>query len=742
MTKKLSVAFIWHMHQPAYKDINTGEYLMPWVRLHAVKDYLDMILLLDKYPEIRQTFNITPLLIDQIIDYGYNNVHDTYSRLSITDVRDLSKDDKLFILEHFFDANYENMIIPHESYKQLYDKRFNSDNIDVEIFTDQELSDVMAWFNLVWFDPYWLESMPALNLLYQKGKNFTIADRKSIIEMQREIIRGILPKYKDSILKGQIEVSTSPYYHPIMPLLMDSKSALIGSPDVRLPENNFKYIEDVKKQLVKSLDKFKDVFGDKEYGIWPSEHCISPETIDLMSKLGVKWTIADEGILSETIQKEFVRDFHGDLEYPYHLCKLYQVVKNDQKLNILFRNSVLSDLIGFEYGSLDSNVAANDLYERIKNIQDRLQNTPECHHIVTIALDGENCWESYKDDGKTFLNALYKLLSEDESLDITTVSQFIEKVEPPTSLDTIHSGSWINRDFQLWIGDPTKNLAWDYLYNTRQDLIKFIYEREYPELIVDRAWEEIYIAQGSDWFWWYGEPNDSGQDELFDKLFRMHLQQVYKILEKPVPSFLQIPLDIFVGKPLKAPESILTPDINGEINSDDEWTNAGCIEIPQGPMYQSDKLIHRIFYGNDNNNLYFRFDLNSAEILKTQNEIFIYLISKDNFENISPIRLRNKGNTIFQPQMYSYSYEIELQFSQGLIKPPVLSEAISYGLWKIKKAYGIKFAYKKILEIAIPFSEIGIKNGQEFSFVFATSKAQTILEIIPQNKLLSIRKPF
>ncbi|OGI17726.1 MAG: hypothetical protein A2287_06115 [Candidatus Melainabacteria bacterium RIFOXYA12_FULL_32_12] len=741
MIKKLSVAFIWHMHQPVYTNTLTGEYLMPWVRLHAIKDYLDMLLILEEFPNIKQTFNLVPSLIDQLYDYGHNNAHDSHSRLTVTDIAKLSSEDKEFILKHFFDANYANMISPYEPYRKLYEKRYQNDQVTVDNFSDQEYSDILAWFNLAWFDPYWRTKVSELDNLYNKGCDYTLEDRKLIIELQRRIIKDIVPKYKEFLQKGQIEISTSPYYHPIIPLVVDSGCAKRSSHDIQLPASSFEYADDVKVQIKSGINKFKEIFGVAPSGIWPSEHCVSPETLELLSDLGVKWIISDEGNLAKTLGKEFVRDFYGNLQDPYDLCQAYQADINDKKIFTLFRNSVFADLIGFEYGDQDSEIAANDLYERIKTIQAKLQATPEENHIVTIAMDGENSWESYKEDGGLFLRNLYKLLSEDETLDITTVSNFLERANKPKTLNTIHSGSWINRNFNLWIGDPTKNIAWDYLHQTREDLVNFIKENKYSKEVINKAWKEIYIAEGSDWFWWYGEPNDSGHDDMFDLLFRVHLKNVYKILDEPVPDYLDIPLDLFAGTPSRCPDGIFRPSINGMIDSDDEWAKAGHIELPQGPMYQSDRLLRRIFFGYDSDNIYFRFDINQDRILNLTNEIYIYFYMLDRFGLLSPLRVRNKGNAIFPTQRYTYAYELEIPVCQGKVFSPVLSEAMEGSLWKIKSLHGVGYNYKSVLELSVPFADLDLPKGNEVHFIVVTSKAQILQEIIPQNKLLSIVRP-
>jgi len=747
MKKKLSIAFVWHMHQPVYKNPLSGEYLMPWVRLHAVKDYLSMVLILDKYPKIKQTFNIVPSLIDQLNDYSNNNAKDRHLLLTETDIRDLTEDDKNFILDHFFDANYDNMIAPHEPYRKLYEKRHNLETYSINKFSEKEYSDILAWYNLIWFDSYWYKEIPELNNLYKKGTGYTLEDRKSIIQIQRDIIKSIIPKYKELFQKGQIELSTSPYYHPIVPLLVNFDSAKRANSKTQLPESSESLIDDAKKQIIKGIELFKQTFGKSPSGIWPPEQAISPETLELLASLGVKWTITDEGILAKSLDKEFVRNFHGDLEAPYELSKIYKTEADRKEIHFLCRNSVLADLIGFEYGNHDPLVAANDLYERLKNIQSKLQNSPDARHIVTIALDGENCWESYKDNGKTFLNKLYELFSEDKTLDVTTVSDYIKRKAATRILTPMYTGSWIDRSFHLWVGDATKNLAWDCLCSTRQDLMRFIKEKKYPKDIVDQAWNEIYIAEGSDWFWWYGEPNDSGQDDLFDALFRIRLQNVYRILNKPIPENLEISLYSYIGRPSRSPRGILKPLINGEFNSEDEWSNAGCIDMPQGPMFPSEMLLRRILFGNDTDNIYFRFDINSQLLTKSaqdifNNELYIYFLVHEQCKTCSSMRIRTKGTTIYPVQKYLYSHEVEISSNRGYILPPIISESTDNGLWKIMMMHSMKYSHKTFFELSIPFDDIDVKEGQDAYFVIVTSKSQVLQTIIPQNRLLSIQRPI
>lgn len=741
--KKLSVAFVWHLHQPNYKDPETNMYLMPWVRLHAIKDYLDMLLILDEFPKIKQTFNIVPLLMDQLNDYGFNNAHDVHSTLTLKPVENLSQQDKSFILNSFFDANYNSMIAIHPRYKYLYDKR-HSVGTNIDEFSPQEYSDIMMWFNLAWFDPYWKENHPEIKAFYKKEKNYTLEDRKRILELQRAIIRQIIPTYKRRLEDNKIEISTSAYYHSILPLVIDNDSAKINTDENNLPRNKFKHPEDALAQINKSIEKFEQVFGQKPKGFWPSEQCVSNETLKLIKKAGFEWTISDEGILAKTLGISFERDMHGVLMNPFPLCNSYDFGKDKNALKLIFRSAFLANLINFQYGSYDPQVAAEDLYMKLKRAQEKLESSPDNYHVVVIALDGENCWESYQKDGVPFLRHLYQLISDDELMEAVTVSEYIEKKEKKHVIENIYPGSWINRDFQMWIGDPVKNLAWDYLSKVRKDLEKFSKEKHDKQLLA-KAWDEFYVAQGSDWFFWFGEPNDSGQDELFDFLFRNHLRQIYKMLGKEIPSSLEKPLEAVVARQSYTPRASITPVINGLLSLG-EWESAGYIQNVQGPVYNVDKLFNKVYFGNDKNNIYIRFDLNkyNLENMKGKNlasQIMLYFQGMNNTPTTSYVRLRQTKDYLSNVMRYAYSHEVEIPLMGGTVLPPVFSKSMENLLWEIIINHDINFVYDQVIEMAIPFDDLNIKSDEKINMTVLTGKSNILDEIVTKDRPITFIRP-
>ncbi len=750
MVKKLNIAFIWHFHQPVYQENYSEDFLMPWVRLHVTKDYYDMLWRIEGFKNIRLNFNISPILIESVERY-LKGAHDVHSRLLISDIDALNNEDKNFILQHFFDANYTNMILKRPYYASLYNKRYSRENISTDAFSAQEYADIMANFTLCWIDRKFVELFPKLKSLFEKEKNYTLEDRREIFNIQLEIFKKIPDLYKKFQKQNRIEISTNPFYHPVLPLLLDIREDKYQYCE-NLPEQCSLMAEDAYEQAKNSLDKCESFFGKRPKGMWLPEQCISQKAVDLLSKLGIKWTVADEGILANSIHKEFTRDFEGNLEDPYDLCSNYKL-NDGSKTNIIFADSFFANLVGFGYGNYEGEIAANDFYEKIKTIQNKLENSPKEEHLLTIAMDGENCWESYENDGDVFLNTLYSLIENDSSLETVLVSEFLEKSEP-TELKNLASGSWINRNFDLWIGEPTKNVAWLYLNETRNTLeeaktkllnnAKNSKAKKAAEEIIEKAKQEIFIAEGSDWFWWYGEPNESGNDHIFDYLFRAHLKNVYKVLGEPHPNYLDIPLISVVGKPVREPKNCITPVIDGSFNENiDNWADAGYIFLPDSPTFSVGKAIKGIYYGNDDTNIYFKFEINKKNITNTKhflrNQIFLYF--RNESQNIlSPVRTISKNENIFPIIENQFTHEIKFSFNENEMMPLGLAKSTFGGLWISQLLKKVNHAYKDTIEVAISFEDLGVNSGETIEFCIIAATNGILNEVYPQDILLSLTR--
>lgn len=611
---KLYVSFIWHMHQPYYKDTSKSLSIFPWVRFHGIKNYYNMVSILKDFPKIKQTFNFVPSLLLQIQEYLDRRTTDLWLEKSLKKASELNMEDKKFILDNFFLLNKEKMGFIFPRFKELYYKKLNN-----EEYTVQDFLDLQVLYNLAWFDPDLRKKDSFLIYLVEKGKNFTEEEKLKVIEKQFEILRGLFSLYRSMQDSGQIEVIFSPFFHPIMPLLIDTKSAKVSTPELPLPFDYFSFKEDAEKQLFLGKEYYRKLFDKDPLGIWPSEQAVSPEFVEMVSEFNIKWFVSDERILFKSLGEDFLRDNEGFINKPEILYKPYRINLNGKEVYAVFRDQVLSDRIGFVYMNYPPEDGAKDLYYRLLKIKNSLPQNSD--FLVTIALDGENCWEYYDNDGRDFLRNLYTLLSDSKELETITVKDFIEKTKNFGELNNIFTGSWINADLTTWIGEIEENLAWEYLTITR----KFVEKKK------DRVdWISLMAAEGSDWFLWYGDDQESGYDEIFDEIFRSHLKNVYRSINKAYPSFLDFPI-VFRNPLWRSRRSLIfTPKIDGIITSKDEWVLSSLNLLEE----KKSEFITGIYYGYDLSNLYMRIDLMDKAEKYFNDDYFIVI----NFYS------RNKGS--------------------------------------------------------------------------------------------------
>ncbi len=627
--KVLYLNIIWHNHQPLYgKDPKTGVYSRPWVRVHATKDYLDMPAMLEKYRNLRITFNLTPVLIRQLDDF-VKGAKDKYWVLGEKPTASLTREDKRFILRRFFDANYKNIIGRYPRYEELLKKRGGSspEAIDraLKRFSESDFRDLQVWFNLAWIDPGFLEKKP-LRSLVEKGRNFSEADKRLLFREIQRLIRRVLPEYKKLQDEGIIEVITTPYAHPILPLIYNSDLAKIGDPGVKLPKR-FSYPQDAIAQLKLSVEMYRQHFGRSPAGLWPAEGAVAQPIVRLVANAGYKWMASGEQVLARSIGlSSFSRNSAGLVNNPDALYRPYYVESKDGKrVGIVFRDNRLSDLIGFEYSGKPGRVAAADFVERLERIRKALlegerEGRFKGPHLVSVILDGENAWEYYPNDGKEFLNSLYEMLSRSKDIKTVTVSDYLSMFPKQRVIKNLWPGAWFSPNYATWIGEPEENEAWDYLGKVRRHLAQFdMYKRRTttPQRL-KKAFDYMYLAEGSDWFWWFGSDQNSGDDEYFDRNFRFLLKQVYRALGDPIPDFLNVP--IIPEKPIAATRpvnGILKPVVNGTVTPG-EWENAALYRF-------NDKKLNALFCGFDEGNIYFRIDSSNNSLGSKEFDIYFSL---------------------------------------------------------------------------------------------------------------------
>ncbi len=612
------VALLWHMHQPYYEDLVTREHILPWVRLHALKDYYGMVALLREFPGVRMTFNLVPSLLVQLEAFAGNQAHDRYLDLTLRPASELSRADAAFMAQHFFHAHRQRMIEIHPRYAELFARRGPiTTAADREraagCFTVDDLRDLQVWQKLAWIDPFYLEGDARVRDLITKQRNFTEADKGVLRTVELELLNAVIPAYKEAANRQQIEISTSPFYHPILPLLCDSDVYKRTHPESRMPRQRFVHPEDALEQLIRASDCHERLFGARPSGLWPSEGSVSDAMVPLVAQAGFKWMATDEQVLARTLDTTFARDDVGDLNQPDRLYTPYVISTGGARVACVFRDHALSDLIGFTYAGWPAERAADDFVRRLAEAGRHFAaRTGGGEAMIPIILDGENAWEHFEGQGRPFLRALYGRLSNHPELRTVTMGEACKGGGP--ELRNIFPGSWIDANFYIWIGHPDDHRAWSQLADAR-DAIGTANSVEPTALA--RAREEVLIAEGSDWFWWYGDDHSSDHDLEFDDLFRRHLRNAYRLLEKPVPDELFV-TNISVGAApasYSEPTARLSPTLDGEETSYFEWLGAGVIEPREiaGAMHHVDRppaLLTMVRFGFDAEHLYVRLDAN------------------------------------------------------------------------------------------------------------------------------------
>ena len=376
-------------------------------------------------------------------------------------------------------------------------------------------------------------------------------------------------------------------------------------------------------------------------------------------------------------------------------------------------------------------------------LQNKLLVSPDDTHLLTIALDGENCWENYQNDGNEFLTQVYSLIENDETLETVLITDYIRKDKYKKELAKIYSGSWIDSTFQYWIGESTKNKAWKYLKDTRDDYESFAKEnKNHPNLEI--AYRELMIAEGSDWFWWYGEPNNSGQDYVFDYMFRERLKNVYLALGMETPEYLNNSLIVKVEMPFKHPSRAITPRMDGSFTSYDDWFHSGNISMLDGPVFRENKNVEKIHFGCDSQNVYFRLHINknSSEnsYIDRINQFYVYIRNATNIGNRAYIRLISKTDNPYPILREKFEHELTLTLVKDTLYPPRFTSCLHPNMWTLSNPEGINIAYKDVIDVAIPFDMLGIKQGETVEFFMANTDSGVKNTHIPQEILLSMTR--
>jgi alpha-amylase/alpha-mannosidase (GH57 family) len=670
------------MHQPFYKDLSTGEYKLPWTRMHALKDYYGMVRILEEFPKVHQTFNLVPSMMAQVEEYAAGTARDPYLDIALKPAESLTEDERAFLLKHSFYSDPGQMIYRYPRYGELFDAR-NAQAGGRSLFGAQEFRDLQMWSQLAWFDEEFQDHDPEVQEWIARGRGFTLSDQVRMGAKQRIIVGKVLPEYAKLAGTGQIEISTTPYYHPILPLLCDSNIAGISHPNVPLPPR-FRYPDDARKQLALAREYVEKHFGVAPVGLWPSEGSVSDEVFALATELGFEWTATDSGVLNRT--KQYAVPVDG-------LYRPYEWRQSGRTLRVIFRDHFMSDLIGFVYSKMEPSHAAADFLHRIKeNCSGILSAGRDA--LVPIILDGENAWEYYHRNGRDFLRELYGRITDDPGMDAVTVSEGL-RLMAPERLDHIFPGSWINANFDVWIGAEEDNEAWTQLLRARST---YDATTDVPEDRRQMAFEELMIAEGSDWCWWYGPEHDSANRIEFDQLYRSHLANVYRFLSISPPEELSRPILRMAARDERvAPTGPIRPVIDGEVTSYFEWLGAGMYRVDErsGSMHGKKFLVREVYFGSDGTSLYLRLDFRSG----VEGEL-------GGMEVRANVQSLNSATPFATTIVFEGSHA--------------------------RAPEGVECAFARVLEARFPLDAAGVNDGGGVRFQFSLWQAGLPLDAVPQ----------
>ena len=694
--KKARVCFFWHMHQPYYTDPVAGSASMPWVRLHATKAYYDMAYMLERFPAVHSTFNFTPSLLLQLQEIGAGTVRDLFLDYAQRPAADLTTEEKAFLVRHFFSANWVTMVRPYQRYHELLVRRgLEVHGRDLHRiarqFSTQDFLDLQVWHNLAWFGYGTLQRYPRLAALRDKNRGFTEDEKHEVLALQRVAVQEIVPLYRRLMERGQVELTTTPFFHPILPLVIDTDITRRARPDLPLPPR-FRAPEDAEAQLQRAVDFHRRTFGRPPAGLWPSEGSVCPELLPMVHQAGLRWLATDESILARSLEMSG-RPWHRHSA----LYQVYLAGEPGRDLTLVFRDRELSDAFGFVYHKTTPEAAVDDVLRRLRGI---IHDATHDQIIIPVILDGENPWEHYHDGGEQFLSRLYGVLTNHEldeggsvAVQASTVSDAIAVVPPLQRLTDLHSGSWINADFKIWIGHQEDNYGWELLGRTRTRLIELT-----PDLPPDRArgaWEELYAAEGSDWFWWYGDDFDTDFKLEFDRLFRTHLRNVWLHMGLLPPEQVNQPIcaaavQLEAGR-VTQPLALLAPTIDGLVTDFFEWRGAGSIKTqpPLGAMWKADDIFTAIRFGWSHDQLFLRLDPDKASHARQDS-------MAANISLVGP------------------HHAFRLTFSLAPSGPQqfTLFQAVGPDTWQELGPYR-SFVRRAILEMALPWKDLHLESGHE-----------------------------
>ena len=707
------LAFLWHMHQPLYRDPETGEHLLPWVRLHAARAYNDMASVLERHPGVRCTVNFTPVLLEQLEEQA-GGAADRFADLSARRAADLSAEERQLLLAAFFMVDWDQQIRPLPRFWELLQKR-GRDLRGVDLpraartFSEAELTDLQALFNLAWMGFAARDEDPGVRALVEKGRDFSPEDVAWLLQAQRRIVQQIVPRWRRLADRGQVELSTTPYHHPILPLVCDSDAAARALPGLPLPPR-FAWPEDAAWHVRAALRSHQHHFGRPAVGMWPAEGSVSPEALQVLGAEGVGWAASDEGVLLRSLGQGASRA--ASLYRPWRVA-----AGPGREVAMLFRDRGLSDLIGFTYARTPAREAVADFVSRLRRAgQAWRDDGGEGPATVGVFLDGENPWEHFPDSARDFLDGLHQALSAEPGLETATVAEAVAGAEAPV-LPAIHSGSWIESSFRIWIGHREDRLAWMALGRAREALAEKERAGALPPEALERARSHLHVAEGSDWYWWYGEDFSTELAAEFDALFRGHVVKACQLL-KVVPPFEALQPIKRAGaalglepKPLREPTQLIHPVVDGGDPTFFEWQGAGRYRPGQhrGTMFGGAQAFGELHWGFDLESLYLRLDPaeSAPRAAEVADRVRLVLLSGHREHRVD------------------FALKVDGRFHPGRAEGGEIGHAACQHLW----------------EAGLPFADLGLREGDEAALAVVLLRGEVEVERLPRSGFLAFTVP-
>lgn len=689
----LQLVLLWHFHQPEYKHVSTGGPALPWTRLHALKDYADMAELLSRHPGVRATVDVSPCLIEQLAAFADGTaLPDPFLEVARRRTDDLTAEQRRFVVSFFLQFRRDTLArgLPRVTELAALRGEHGPGGVPQSVadrFDTQAIRDVVVLHHLAWCGPL-LSSDPVVRALREVGRGFTEEDKSTLLDLQDAFLRGVLDRWARLAASGHVEFSVSPYFHPVLPLLADSRSVLEARPSARLPAEHVELPNDARLQLSAALTKFEQTFGRPAGGGWSPECAVSSASLRILGAAGYRWTVSDEEVLLASLGERPGRAGR-------RAAALYRPWRVDGGPVVLFRDRELSGLLDAGYAAWSARIAADDFLRRLRRIRSEWPvGAPPA--VVTVALDGENPWERYSDGAREILEALYSAL-DGESRIATVHASEAAQVDRADLLPRLTAGSWFDAALDTWIGDRDDNRAWDLLMQTRRAVAS---TRPHADL-ADPAWRAVLAAEGSDWFRWLGRAGGSPFLAELDACFRELLRSAWASAGLVPPAALGEPIRRYADPAGRRPAGEIRPQLDGRVSDYYEWLAAARIPAAEGPTGAVRNVVRELWFGSDGEVLYLRLDPGE------------------------PPASAILGGALLRLQFPGYP---DRQLS---VLVPEAGAA---------ESAGVRMAVDRILEIAVPLAAIP-GDGEAFRFAVEVETGEGRRQLLPESGSLTLPAP-